>query len=290
MTSAATLHPTGPRGGIGARAIGIAIGNEIHKGLLHAWSERLQILIELPLFVVSLLLFALLGGRGQEIASGQVEWQLDPSHVSPLFVGYAGFLFLYLQSAKLFWRLLGEIQAGTLEQVYLSPLPAWLVATAGRVLATVLETGVLIAVLYAVVFAIVPFQLAWHAQVFIPIAFIVISSVGYSLIEGGMTLVWKRVELIHEVATGMMIFFSGALIPLDQLPTWMADVGRFSPIGQGIVGLRAVLVDGRVDFLVTGDGGILWLLATSAAYLVVGIGVFSLGESIARRRGSLGRY
>ncbi len=98
MTSAATLHSTGLRGGLGARPTAIAIGNEIHKGLLQAWSERLQILIELPLFVVSLLLFALLGGRAQEIASGQVEWQLDPSHVSPLFIGYAGFLFLYLQS------------------------------------------------------------------------------------------------------------------------------------------------------------------------------------------------
>jgi ABC-2 type transport system permease protein len=76
-----------------------------------------------------------------------------------------------------------------------------------------------------VVFAMVPFHVVWRAQALVPIGFIVLSSVGYSLIEGGLTLVWKRVELIQELAMGMMIFFSGALIPRDRLPAWLAGVG-----------------------------------------------------------------
>ena len=290
MSSVAPANRTRLRRSLGLRATATAVGNEVHKGLLHAWSERLQILIEIPLFVVSLLLFALLVGRGDQIASGHLDWRLDAAQVAPLFVGYAAFAFLYLQTAKLFWRLLGEIQAGTLEQVYLSPLPAWLVATAGRVLATLLETAVVVAVLYVVVLAVAPVHLVWRPQVLVPVASIVVASAGYSLVEGGLTLVWKRVEMIHELATGMMIFFSGALIPLDRLPGWMAAIGRFTPIGQGVVALRAVLVDGRADFPVGGDGGLLWLAGISAAYLLVGIAAFSLGEAIARRRGSLGRY
>jgi ABC-2 type transport system permease protein len=275
---------------LGLRAATIAIANEVHKGLMHAWSERLQILIELPLFVVSLLLFAFLIGRAPQIASGELDWSLDPAQVSSLLVGYGAYLFFYLQTAKLFWRLLGEIQAGTLEQVYLSPLPAWLVTVAGRVLATVVETTIVVAILYMVVFIIAPFQLDWQGQAIVPIAFIMVGSVGYSLIEGGITLIWKRVELIHELSIGIMIFFSGALIPLDSLPDWMADVGRFSPIGQGVIALRAALIYGRGDVPVSGDGSLVWQAAIGAAYLLVGIGVFSLGESIARRRGSLGRY
>ena len=34
---------------------------------------------------------------------------------------FVPFIFFYMQVVKLFWRLLGEIQSGTLEQVYLSP-------------------------------------------------------------------------------------------------------------------------------------------------------------------------
>jgi ABC-2 type transport system permease protein len=235
-------------------------------------------------------LLALILGRGQQIASGHLNWRFDPAQVSSLMVGYAAYLFIYLQSAKLFWRLLGEIQAGTLEQVYLSPLPAWLVATAGRVLATVLETSFLVAIIYLVVFAFVPFHLAWHIQVLVPILFVALGSVGYSLIEGGLVLAWRRVELVHELAMGLMVFFTGALIPLSQIPGWMADIGRFAPISQGLVAMRAVLIDGRTSFALGGDGGILWMAGVSAAYLVVGIAAFGLGERRARRRGSLGRY
>jgi hypothetical protein len=51
-----------------------------------------------------------------------------------------------------------------------------------------------------------------------------------------------------------------------------------------------VLIDGRQSLPVGGDGGLLWMVAISAAYLVIGIAVFSLGERRARSRGSLGRY
>ncbi len=276
--------------GLGLRAAATAVGNEIEKGLLHAWGERLQIVIELPLFVIFFLLAGLVLGRGQEIASGHLDWRLDPERIAPLLVGFVAFTFIYLQSAKFFWRLLGEIQAGSLEQVYLSPLPAWLVATAGRVLATVLETGFVVAILYIIAVAIVPFHLVWRAQALVPMVLIVVGSVGYSLIEGGVTLAWKRVELLHELALDLMIFFSGALIPLSQLPAWMAEIGRFTPIGQGIVGLRAILIGGKESFPLGADGGLLWMFGISFAYLLVGILVFSLGESIARRQGSLGRY
>lgn len=87
-----------------------------------------------------------------------------------------------------------------------------------------------------------------------------------------------------------MVFFSGALIPLGQLPTWIADIGRFAPIGEAVVALRAVLIDGRQSFPVAGDGGILLMVGIRAAHLLIGIAVFSLGGRRARNRGALGRY
>ncbi len=87
-----------------------------------------------------------------------------------------------------------------------------------------------------------------------------------------------------------MVFFSGAIIPLSQLPGWMQNIGRFTPISQGVVGLRAVMIDGQTSSPLGRDGGIVWMVAIRAAYLVIGIAAFGLGEARARRRGSLGRY
>ena len=275
---------------LGLRAAATAIGNEIRKGLLHAWAERLQILIEMPLFLAFFLLVALILGRGEQIASGHLDWRFDPAEVSTLIVGFAAYMFWYLQTAKLFWRLLGEIQSGTLEQVYLSPLPAWLVTAAGRVLATVVETTFVVGIVSAVVYAVVPFHIFWQWQALLPMVLIVMGSVGYSLMEGGLTLIWKRVEMIHELALGLMAFLSGALLPLDRLPGWMTDIGRFTPISQGVVGLRALMVHGHASIPSSADGSLAWTLGISLAWLLLGIAIFSWGGSIARRHGSLGRY
>ena len=285
-----TAHERAIRRGLGPGQAATALANEVGKGLLQAWAERLQIVIELPLFLAFFLLLALILGRGEQIAAGRLDWRFDPVTVSTLMVGFAAYMVWYLQTAKLFWRLLGEIQSGTLEQVYLSPLPGWLVAAAGRVLATVVETVLVVGVLSAAIFAIVPFDLSWRGEALVPILFVLVGSVGYSLAEGGLTLIWKRVEMIHELALGLMAFVSGALLPLDRMPGWMAEIGRFAPISQSVVGLRALLVSGNASLPASGDGSLLWLTGISLGWLLLGIVLFSFGEASARRNGSLGRY
>src|SRR5260370_15733826 len=108
----------------------IALSNEIRKGLLFAWSERLQILIELPMFAVFIILLGPLLGQGQNIASGRGDWSLNSQTTSAMIVCFSPFLFFYMQLGQMFWRLLGEVQASTRAQVYLSPLPLSLVPSA----------------------------------------------------------------------------------------------------------------------------------------------------------------
>ena len=92
----------------------IALRNEIRKGLRFAWSERLQILIELPMFAVFILLLGPLIGQGGNLASGRVNWSLNSHTTSVMIVWFVPFIFFYMQVVKMFWRLLGEIQAGTI--------------------------------------------------------------------------------------------------------------------------------------------------------------------------------
>jgi ABC-2 type transport system permease protein len=140
-----------------ARRVLTAVGNETVKGLRRGWSERLQILIELPLFVTFVLLLGFTVGQGTTIATtGKLDWSLDPRQAGWLFIGMATFTYTYLHMQTMFWRLLAEIQAGTLEQTYLSPLSSWVHVVGGRVLAAIAETTVVVAVMYAVTSLAVP--------------------------------------------------------------------------------------------------------------------------------------
>ncbi len=58
--------------------------------------------------------------------------------------------------------------AGTLEQVYLSPLPSWLLAAAARVVAALAETLIVVAGIYGIVSIVVPLHYHWSAAVLLP--------------------------------------------------------------------------------------------------------------------------
>jgi ABC-type uncharacterized transport system permease subunit len=268
----------------------VAIGNEIDKGLRRAWAERVQIIIELPLFVSFALLFSVILGQGQRLAvTGTLAWQFDPHQTTWFFLGFVVFTFAYLQSVKTFWRLLGEIQTGTLEQVYLSPLPTWLNIAVGRLAASLLETFFVVGVAAIVIALAAGLRVTWRFDALLPLAFAVIGSGGYSLVIAGLTLAWKRIELLQDLLVTVLLFISGALLPLDALPGWVRAVSLLTFITHPTAALRTTLLDGQA-IPPWGTGGWVWMAATAAAWVLIGVGVFSLGNAAAKRRGSLSRY
>jgi hypothetical protein len=267
----------------------IALRNEIRKGLRFAWSERLQILIELPMFAVFIILLGPLIGQGGNLASGRVDWTLNSQTTSAMIVWFVPFIFLYMQVVKMFWRLLGEIQAGTIEQVYLSPLPPWLVAAAGRVAAAILETLFVAAATYGIVSAFVGIHLHWTVAALLPAGAIMIAAIGLSLIIAGATLVYKRIQIVNDTVLLMVMIFSASALPLIHVPVWWANVSHAFPLTDGVGSLYAVMIAHR-SLTAWGIGGLVPLLTVSTAYLLAGIGTFILGERVAKNRGTLGRY
>jgi ABC-2 type transport system permease protein len=203
-----------------------ALGNEVRKGLLFAWSEKLQIAMELPFFVIFILLLGPMLGSGHQIAAGHLSWTLNSHRISVLMVAFIPAMFFFFQGVKLFWRLLGEIQAGTIEQVYLSPLPSWVVVAAGRLIAAIIETIFLIGVTYGLVSAFVTLHFHWTAAALVPTVFLVISGIGYSLIMAGMTLLWKRIAILQDGFLFLVQIFAFSALPLFTVPGWFAGLGR----------------------------------------------------------------
>lgn len=279
-----------PSNRLGVGAAVTALANEVHKGLLFVWRERTQVLIELPLWFGVFLLMNAITGSGEQLAAGGRLDFTNATHAGARFVGFGAFILFYLQSSKLYWRLLGEIQASTLEQVYLSPLPPWLLTAAGRVVATVLEALVTVTAVYLGVGVIVDLDLAWRGEALLPLLLFLLATVGYSLVLGGLVLVWKRVEMLAEGLAVLAFLLAGIFLPLAVLPGWLANVARLLPITQSVAYLRAVLVDGRPLGAMWGDGGLVWAATSTLAWLAAGITAFSAGQRTARRHGSLGQH
>jgi ABC-2 type transport system permease protein len=267
-----------------------ALGNEVRKGLLFAWSEKLQIFLELPFFIIMILLLGPLLGAGRQIAAGRLNWTLNGQRISMLVVAFLPFFFFYMQSVKLFWRLLSEIQAGTIEQVYLSPLPSWLVAAAGRLVAAITETLLLMGITYGVISAFVTLHFHWTFAALLPVTFLVITGIGYSLIIGGMTLLWKRIQLLQETILFLVMIFAVTALPLITVPGWFTGISRVFPVTADVASLYGVMLGHRGVTGAWGTGGLVWVMVTAAAYLAAGLVVFRVLERITKGRGTLAAY
>jgi ABC-2 type transport system permease protein len=134
----------------------------------------------------------------------------------------------------------------------------------------------------------VPIPLQWTAL--LPLVLLVGGSVGYSLILGGLTLLFKRLEMLKELFQIVVLIFGGVLVPLERMPGWMATIARFLPLTPGVEVLRKTLLDGVSLGTLANDGTLLWLVGSAAAYLVLGIVIFRWCERIAKRRGTLRQY
>ncbi|ABL79520.1 MULTISPECIES: ABC-2 family transporter protein [unclassified Nocardioides] len=289
MTHHSAAPPLAPPP-LGARAYLGAVGNEIRKGFRFAWSERLQILIELPMFAAFVLLLGPLLGQGDRLVEGSTSWSLDRETTSIMVVWFVPFMFFYMQVVKMFWRLLAEIQAGTIEQVFLSPLPSWLVVAVGRVAAAFLETVFVAAATYGIVSAFVPLQIDWNAAALLPLALGVLAAIGVSLMVAGGTLVWKRIQLVNDAILIVVMIFSASALPLIAVPGWWANLSHFLPLTDVIGSLYRALFTDRPVLVAWGMGGLVPMLAASLGYLAAGIVAFKLGERVAKSRGTLGRY
>lgn len=264
---------------IGIQAFRIMLGNEIAKGVVDLWRGKFALVLEMIAFSLFFLVITFAQGKGsfQQVA------------VAPLLLGFAGYLFFHMQTNRLFWGLLGEIQSGTLEQMYLSPLPSW-VLLLGLTVASIAEALITTVLMYLLIHLVVPVTIPLRISALLPLVLLVVGSVGYSLMVGGLTLRFKRLEILKELLQAVVFIFGGVFVSLDHMPSWMATVARFFPITPGIAGLQQTLLAGGSLGTLTSNGTIFWLIGDALAYLGLGILIFGWCERMAKRLGTLGQY
>jgi ABC-type multidrug transport system permease subunit len=92
------------------------------------------------------------------------------------------------------------------------------------------------------------------------------------------------------VVTLLALFFTGAIIPLNDLGV-IFDLLKYSlPTTWGIDALRQILVHGESWLSLWEDGTFFGLSLQAIVFLAVGVAVFNWGFRQAQRHGSLGNY
>ena len=181
----------------------------------------------------------------------------------------------------------GERQQKTLGYLLVTPAPrlplflgrALPVAVNGFVVAVFsLAVGGLIVGIDVPVSAYLPMMLAALVSAF--------GCTGFGLLGAGIGLLVREQAVLANVLFGLLLIFTGANVPIDQLPGWMQVVSEGLPFTHGIEAARRI-----ADGAGLGEvGGLLGLeAAIGLAYTALGYAFIRGAERASRRYATLER-
>ncbi len=257
----------------------LVTGNEIYK--------RLRILLAYKMNMVTRILTVglIFVGISYFIENGQV----NPAPLASVFLGYLLWFYARIVIVSSCEDMMGEAQAGTLEQMYMSPVPAGLLLFA-RMIALLLSTTVMVALPMALLALLLRIQIPLRWEEGVVLAITLAGLFGFTLALTGMALIFKQIEALADLVQNALLFLTGTLLPVTRFPEWLTIFTQTLPITQGIIVLREVSLDQQSLVSVWTNGSLLWLCVNSVCYLLGGMLVFKWGESVAKEQGSLGHY
>jgi ABC-2 type transport system permease protein len=181
----------------------------------------------------------------------------------------------------------GERYQGTLGFILVAPtgrLPLFL----GRAVPVIVNGFFVSAFALAVGSALLDVDIAAGAvaPIVLVTAVAAFSCTGLGLVNAGLGLVVRETAVLSNVIFGLLLIFTGANVPLAEMPGWMRTTAEGLPFTHAIEAARRLAAGetlGGVADLVGAE------LAVGAAYALIGYALLRLLEVQSRRRATLER-
>ena len=245
-------------------------------------------MLEPLIFVFPYVLFAvaLMGGRTSSVLEGLTGVS---DGVTYTIIGYIFMGFLNTAVWGMGFALRKEQWYGTLESIFVMPVPRW-VYVMGMALHSTVHQGIILFFQIAVVYVL--FGVILNVQGILPvlvfIALMLISLIGLGLMVSGLALIFKEGWIVSEVLYSLITIVTPIAYPLAVLPPLLQKISVMMPTTYAITGIRHFLIAETMEFTV-------WdaysrLIIIGVCWVVTGLLMFQIVDRKVRREGTLGEY
>ncbi len=225
-------------------------------------------------------------GAGVEAAGGSVDTRFYMTYllIGALLWNYLSMLFDVL-SETVSW----ERWEGTIEYTFMSPssrVTHLLGMGFYAVVYGILQTAVTLGVCY--LFFDLDLSEANYWGALLILAVCSISLVGFGVVAAVLPLLSpEKGQQVSYIVSSVLLLVSGVYYEVDVLPGWMQAIATVSPVTYALQGARAALLEGA-GLTVLWES--IWpLIIMGAVFVPLGLWVFHIGESYAKRTGKLKR-
>jgi len=175
-------------------------------------------------------------------------------------------------------------QWGLWDQVRLRPI-GLVSLVAIKTIVWTLFNAVKVVVVMAIIVLAFRLPIAFSGIV-IPIVFVALVGLfGFALILVALVLFSTKASSFQGLIGYVLMFLTGAIVPLSSLPQWLASVGRALPLTQGLTMCREAFAGDpfRADQWI-------WLCVQSICYVAIGYASFRIVMWRIDKRGARNRY
>ena len=226
-------------------------------------------------------------GAGVEAVGGTVDKEFLMTYllVGALLWNYLSMLFDVL-SETVSW----ERWEGTIEYTFMSPssrITHLLGMGSYAVVYGILQTALTLGVCYLFFDLDLSNANYWGALLVLAVASV--SLVGFGVVAAVLPLLSpEKGQQVSYIVSSVLLLVSGVYYDVSVLPNWMQAIATVSPVTYALNGSRAALQEGAGVAELWGVS--IWpLIIMGAIFVPLGLWVFHIGESYAKRTGKLKR-
>ena len=179
----------------------------------------------------------------------------------------------------------GERNEGTLPYLFGTPANRLMIFL-GRAFMNIIDgaLGVVIAFIWGVVLLGLNLSHTDLGGLALTILITTVSTCGLGLLMGSLSLITVNVMFVNNFVYFLLLIFSCANVPLDQLPAWMHAISNVLPLTRGILAGRMLVSGASLPSVAP----LLWSeLGIGLIYGLLGYLLFTAFEVEAKRRGTL---
>lgn len=204
------------------------------------------------------------------------------TNIQFLIVGNAFWFLLVLGISSMGWEVSSEATRGTLEQLYMSPVPAWQILLSRMIGTLAIQSAIMAVMVVASMLTAGQWLHIDLPAVLVLMIPTLVSMMGLGFAVAGLALVYKQIQSLLQVL--QFVFLGMAFVPIATMP-WL----EAAPVVKGIDMIRQVLVGGTALWQFQAVDA-LSLVANAVVYFALGLAFYRACERRAFDRGLLGQY
>jgi ABC-2 type transport system permease protein len=200
---------------------------------------------------------------------------------------FIGFMFWYFASTVISegsMSISEEKQTGTFEQLLLKPANIILILSI-RTIVWFIFTTIKVIILLFIVYITLQIDIKFNYKI-IPILIITLVGLyGFGMILSASTLLFTKTASFESIISYLFLFFTGGLIPLEQLPKNISYIAQALPLTKGIELAQNIVNNININFY-----DIISLIINSLVYLFIGIFCFRISYHKSQVNGLNSQY